>query len=935
MHTSFRFIFLITFLITACTSAEQVLDQESPADVHSNVHDTVAELIVKMPVSDPVEQNWLNEELIETGSSGIRVLTGMLAVPGTGDDTYARYALSSLAQFVSRPGADAERSAFERTILEELRAGHSASAKTFLIQQLELTGSDRSVPVMEQFLRGDRLYKPAIDLLITIETPMAVQALREALPGADGVKRIALIKALGELQDSAAAGMIIEAASSDDWPTRRMALYALAKIGNPSAGEAFDRAVETTDDTRQAEVISFYLDFADRLAEQGYQQESEEIVRRFLGGEYPGHVRASALHTLFQFEGIQMLDELLVLAGSSDATLRAQALSLANSLEGEEVTQVLAASLNQASASRQADIIHALGERRDASALPAVKSFLEDSAWQTRVAAAETLFRLDGADSLPVIIEALNRSRQKEEAEALEAVLLQMPTRNLISTAARNLSSSNEFAKPVMIRILASRSAVDHLDLVLQQIESDHEEVRFEVYNNLQFLAGPDDLPKLVNLINADRDEEEITAIQSAIAGVINRVEEAAKRDEIIIQALIESSDGQKPYLLELFPQVDGIETLNVATQALDHANPSIRTAAIKALAAWPDPLALPALLDAAAIAPESLLPGVYEGYVRLVNRSSYPVEEKVRFLHYLVESTSSIQQKAKIVDHFSSLEDLVALQAAGRYFHNKEDAIRESAFQVASGVLGSLYEPGSSELNISNAFLASLDESIRSSLLNELDKEIERIAEAASTETYQTEQEDMAEAKYGRLFNGRDLDGWEAIGSNPDAWGVEDGILYTDGVGSGWLSTKSTYDDFIIELEYRVPDGGNSGVFLRAPREGNPAFAGMEIQILDDYADRYAELEPWQYTGSIYNVKAPSKRVTRPAGEWQSMVIKANGPVIKVTLNGELILNTNLINHMELVDGHPGLTRRYGYVGLQNHSNRVDFRNIVIREIE
>ncbi len=186
----------------------------------------------------------------------------------------------------------------------------------------------------------------------------------------------------------------------------------------------------------------------------------------------------------------------------------------------------------------------------------------------------------------------------------------------------------------------------------------------------------------------------------------------------------------------------------------------------------------------------------------------------------------------------------------------------------------------------------------------------------------------------FGELFNGENLDGWDVIGE-PDSWGVEDGILYTDGVGSGWLSTTAVYDDFVIELEYRVPEGGNSGVFIRAPREGNPAYQGLEIQILDDYAEIYAELQPWQYTGSIYDMQAPEKQVTKPAGEWQQMIILADGPIIEVTLNGELILQSNLEEYADQADDHPGIVPRSGYIGLQNHSNRVDFRNIRVRPVE
>jgi len=183
-------------------------------------------------------------------------------------------------------------------------------------------------------------------------------------------------------------------------------------------------------------------------------------------------------------------------------------------------------------------------------------------------------------------------------------------------------------------------------------------------------------------------------------------------------------------------------------------------------------------------------------------------------------------------------------------------------------------------------------------------------------------------------LFNGEDLTGWQPAGDQSGEWQADNGLLYTEG-GGGWLSTDQTYDNFRLELEYRLPEGGNSGVFLRAPREGNPAYEGLEIQLLDDDAQQYADLEPWQYTGSIYNVQAPSGDAVKKAGEWQKMEIVADGSKLKVTLNGEIIMNTNLVHYMDRVDEHPGLKRRSGYIGLQNHGSRVEFRNVTITEIK
>jgi hypothetical protein len=177
-------------------------------------------------------------------------------------------------------------------------------------------------------------------------------------------------------------------------------------------------------------------------------------------------------------------------------------------------------------------------------------------------------------------------------------------------------------------------------------------------------------------------------------------------------------------------------------------------------------------------------------------------------------------------------------------------------------------------------------------------------------------------------------LIGWQQIGGSQGTWRFQDGILYTEGAGGGWLATLRQYDDFRLSLEFRVSPGGNSGVFLRAPLEGNPAYAGMEIQILDDYAEQWQGLNPDQYTGSIYAVQAPAERASRRAGQWQRMIITARGPQIQVVLNGQKILDTDVTYHRHKADTHPGLIRAGGYIGLQSHSSRVEFRNIRIQEL-
>ena len=192
------------------------------------------------------------------------------------------------------------------------------------------------------------------------------------------------------------------------------------------------------------------------------------------------------------------------------------------------------------------------------------------------------------------------------------------------------------------------------------------------------------------------------------------------------------------------------------------------------------------------------------------------------------------------------------------------------------------------------------------------------------------------AEGKSQPLFNGTDLTGWEGIGGAAENWTINDGVLScTGGAGSQWLATTAEFADFDLELEFKMPSDGNSGVFIRAPREGLPWVAGMEIQLLDDGGEKWKNLKPAQFTGSIYAAAAPSRQVTKPAGQWQSLRIRYVGRACAVWINNQQVIDTNLDDLAAKFDTKiPGLKRPRGHIGLQNHGSPVYFRNIRLRRV-
>jgi hypothetical protein len=180
-------------------------------------------------------------------------------------------------------------------------------------------------------------------------------------------------------------------------------------------------------------------------------------------------------------------------------------------------------------------------------------------------------------------------------------------------------------------------------------------------------------------------------------------------------------------------------------------------------------------------------------------------------------------------------------------------------------------------------------------------------------------------------LFNGKDLTGWKATGKM-DLWAVDNGAIVVEKGGGGWLLTEKEYGDFDLRLEFKMSKQANSGVALRTPKEGDPAYVGMEIQLIDDEGWP-GKLADYQHTGSIYDVVPASKTNNKPIGEWNAMRIVCNGSKVTIEVNGQTVVDANLEDSKEMKGAkHPGLSRGKGHIGFQSYNTRVEFRNVFLK---
>lgn len=200
-----------------------------------------------------------------------------------------------------------------------------------------------------------------------------------------------------------------------------------------------------------------------------------------------------------------------------------------------------------------------------------------------------------------------------------------------------------------------------------------------------------------------------------------------------------------------------------------------------------------------------------------------------------------------------------------------------------------------------------------------------------------------FASAAAEPAFNGRNLEGWMVLPANPPVWQVvkgEDGepMIARQPFGS-YLWTKAEYTDFVMEMEFKVSPGCNSGVFFRS-EPGNHIHNGFEIQITDSHGQEPA----LNNTGALYDSSAPSSMPEKPAGEWNTFRLECKGPRITVHINGVQVQDIDIDRWdkpRKNPDGSKNVRRnalkdipRTGHIGFQDHGQNVWFRKIRITRL-
>ena len=195
-------------------------------------------------------------------------------------------------------------------------------------------------------------------------------------------------------------------------------------------------------------------------------------------------------------------------------------------------------------------------------------------------------------------------------------------------------------------------------------------------------------------------------------------------------------------------------------------------------------------------------------------------------------------------------------------------------------------------------------------------------------------------------LFDGKDLSNFTAAPGS--RWIVADGLIALDDRSDGqehnyeYLWTKETYGNFVLDLEFKIPERANSGVFLRTPDMKDPVQTGLEIQVCNSFGK--TEWSKGNCAGAIYDCLAPSENAVKPPGQWNRCVITCNRNKITVVLNGRQVIDMDLDLWKQTGKNPDGTENKFskavkdfareGHVGLQDHGLPVWYRNVKIKRL-
>ena len=895
----------------------------------------IADGLNQLPASEKKTFDTVMGELVSTGAEGIAQIAGMLVPAGEGKNAIVEYALNGVVAYATTPGKDAEKAVVRQGLKQALEACTDNPNKAFLLTLLRNCGEAEDASTFVKYLNDEYLSEWAIGGLTSID---GTEEILLDLMKKGAAPKVALAHAAGIKKMASAEPILMAWLKNADAPTARAIYQSLAQCGTslslPVLGKAAKKVGYAWEET---DATAAYLRLMKKLVAEGQAKSAVVAAKALLKDTDKSHVRGAALDIVVSVDGKKALPYLIAALKNDNRDYRVNALRLSESIADEAWYATLAKTLKgKADASVKADILNWLGTNHVTSQVDEVVALMNASDEEVALAAIGAAGKIGGESALSALIAQLGGAHSPAAEKALLAFNGKVDAGIL-----KALDSEKKVLLSAM-RIASARSMEEGAEKVFGLLASSDAEISGAAYQALAGVVEPSHFNQLSALLEKG---QQVPAIQKAMK---NALLPLSKADQL---ANIQSHMGKSANASLYYPVLAQVGTSEAIAEIRKGYEGNYKQAAYEALLTIDNAEMIPVLFEMAQ-ADKTNAQTLLNRYTDLVNKSSQTPIQKFQSYSKALELASDVKLQNRLLSLLGGTHTYQALLVAAPYMDNQPTS--ESAASAVRTIVSKNIETLGGEqirqmLNKAITCFEAVGDADAGYAIDDIKAMLEKLPEVETSPKFELSAEEAKEG-FEVLFDGEDMSKW--IGNTIDYVPMNGAICVSAKYGNGGnLYTQKEYSDFIFRFEFCfMKEGVNNGVGIRTPMGVDAAYEGMEIQILDHDAPIYKNLREYQVHGSVYGI-IPAKRIKSPKlGTWNTEEIWVKGDRIKVTVNGEVILDGNIRKackgHNVSKDGsktnpytvdkknHPGLFNKSGHIGFLGHGEGLKLRNVRIKDL-
>ena len=895
----------------------------------------IADALNQLPASEKKVFDEVMSELVSTGAEGIAQVADMLVPAGEGKNAVVEYALNGVVAYVTTPGKDTEKAIVRKGLIQALDTCKDNPNKAFLLTLLRMSGEAEDAPVFVKYLNDEYLAEWAISGLTTIkgtEEVLLDLMKKEAAPKA------ILAHAAGLKKLASAESILLAWLKGADVPTARAIYQSLAQCGTSLSIPVLGKAAKNVAYEWEAnDATAAYLRLLQKLVGEGRGKEAGAAAKALLKATDKSHVKGAALDVIVAVAGKKALPLVAAAIKGDDRAYRVNALRLSESIADEAWYATVAKMLQgKTDASVKADILNWLGTNHVASQVSAVAAQISAADEEVALAAIKAAGKIGGDVALESLIAQLGGVHSAATEKAL------LTFNGKVNVGVQKALEGDKNVLLPALRIASVRSMEESADKVFELLSSSDVTISEAAYAALAGVVEPKDFSRLSLLLEKGY---QIFAVQKAMKQALLPL---AKEDQLAaIQPCMSKAANPSLY----YPVLAQVGNTQAIAEIRKGYEGNAKQAAYEALLTIDNAEMIPVLFEMAQT-DKANSQAILNRYTDLVSKSAQkPIQQFQSYSQALALATD-VKLQNRLIGLLGGTHAYQALLVVEPYMDNQPTA--EAAADAVRTIVSKNIETLGGEqirtlLKKAITCFEAVGDADAGYAIDDIKAMLEKLPEVETSPKYELSAQEAKEG-FEILFDGEDMSKW--TGNTIDYVPMNGAICVSANYGNGGnLYTKKTYSDFIFRFEFCfMKEGVNNGVGIRTPMGVDAAYEGMEIQILDHDAPIYKNLREYQVHGSVYGI-IPAKRIKSPKlGTWNTEEIVVKGDRIKVTVNGEVILDGNIRKACKgnnvskdgsktnpyTVDkkNHPGLFNKSGHIGFLGHGEGLKLRNVRIKDL-